>query len=308
MDKFTCIIHGGAGDIKPAGDDPAKWQEECHQGLKDALQKAGEILGSGGKAVDAVIAAVRSLEDNPHFNAGRGAVLTAAGTAELDASVMDGRDGAVGAVTNIKTIKNPVLAAEAVMLHSPHTLMAGEGAEELARQQQLEVVTNEYFYTKERQEALAKVKSKAQGAEIGGGVGTVGAVALDRHGNLAAATSTGGLTNKRLGRVSDSACIGAGTYAENNVVAISCTGTGDIFIRRVAAFDVAAMVAYQKLSLEEAVNSALQKVGEAGGSGGMIAVGPDGSPILAFTDPDMFRGYLREDGTIHTAIFGSDTL
>ena len=267
------------------------------------------MLAGGGTSLDAVVAAVTVMEDSPLFNAGKGAVFTSEGSNEMDASVMDGRDGRAGAVAGVTTVRNPIDAARAVMDKSRHVLLAGRGAEQFAKEQGLAIVDASYFRTEERWEQLqsAKERNRLQldhdapgAAPVKKGAlaadekfGTVGAVALDQAGNLAAATSTGGLTNKRFGRIGDSPIIGAGTWAENASVAVSATGTGEMFMRAVAAHDIAALVKYKGLAPQAAADAVLGKVKSLGGRGGVIVLDRTGEPVFSFTTEGMYRGYAK---------------
>ncbi len=303
---IALVIHGGAG-ISPKELPPEK-EAACRRVLEEALRAGGKILQSGGSSLDAVQAAVVVLEDSPLFNAGRGAVLTAAGTVELDASIMDGRTGQAGAVAGVQGIRNPIRTARLVMERTPHVLLIGAGAEAFAREQGVEFAPSEYFITPEQQERLERAKAKAGQADAADEpalrIGTVGAVALDRQGHLAAATSTGGMTNKRAGRVGDSPLIGAGTFAEDGIAAVSCTGHGEFFIRAVVASDVLARMRYRGASLAEATREIIhEKLPKLGGTGGLIAVDAAGRIAMPFNTPGMFRAWLDADGTVHTAVF-----
>jgi len=303
-------IHGGAGTIARSGMTPER-EGEYRAGLERALTAGSEILKRGGSSVDAVEAAVRALEDDPHFNAGRGAVFTNAGTNEMDAAIMDGTTLKAGAVSNLRHIKNPISLARLVMEKSPHLFLAGEGAEAFARQNGVEILPDQkYFYTEERWQALQKIKANEKGGAGGKQFiitdedrhGTVGAVALDKNGNLAAATSTGGTTNKVAGRVGDSPVIGAGTYA-NGICAISATGDGEYFIRATVARDVAALMEYRGMKLAEAAQAALNKVAKLGGNGGLIAIDREGNVTLPFNTSGMYRGYVDPDGKFVIEIY-----
>lgn len=299
--KFGLVIHGGAGTIERSTMTPDK-EGEYRAGLDRALKAGYEILKSGGSSLDATEAAVRVLEDDPHFNAGKGAVFTSAGTNEMDAAVMDGKTLAAGAVATLKHIKNPVSLARLVMEKSGHVMMDGEGAEAFAKENGIELVDQKYFFTQERWEALQKMKAAAKHPAGGAGKaflitdqdrhGTVGAVALDQHGNLAAATSTGGTTNKRPGRVGDSPVIGAGTYANNETCAVSATGDGEYFIRASVGHDISALMEYRKLSLKDAAETVLDKVAKLGGTGGLIAIDHQGNIALPFNTAGMYRGHV----------------
>ena len=303
-------IHGGAGTIARSGMTPER-EREYRAGLERALTAGYEILKRGGSSLDAVEAAVRTLEDDPHFNAGRGAVFTSAGTNEMDAAIVDGKTLKAGAVSNLHHIKNPIVLARLVMEKSPHLFMAGEGAEGFAKQNGVEILPNQkYFYTEERWQALQKIKDEEKSGAGGKKFiitdedrhGTVGAVALDKNGNLAAATSTGGTTNKLPGRVGDSPVIGAGTYA-NGICAISATGDGEYFIRATVARDVAALMEYRGMKLAEAAQKALDKVAKLGGAGGLIAIDREGDVTLPFNTSGMYRGYVDPDGKFVIEIY-----
>lgn len=309
-------IHGGAGTLSRSNISPEQ-EAAYHAALAEILRAGQRVLAEGGSALDAVSLAVDLLEDNPLFNAGHGAVFTSAESHELDAAVMDGRDLRAGAVACVSRIKRPLRAARAVMEHSEHVLLAGPGAEAFAASQGLELVDPSYFSTEFRRAQL----KRAQAADVtvldhDGGqdqrpldetrkFGTVGAVALDAQGNLAAATSTGGMTNKRPGRVGDSPLIGAGTYADNRTAAISCTGSGEMFIRANAAFDVCARMAYGGLSLAQAAEAVvMQALPAIDGRGGLIAVDAQGHVSLPFNTEGMYRGSMRVgDAEPFTAIF-----
>jgi beta-aspartyl-peptidase (threonine type) len=293
-------------------------RERLHTALRDAVAAGEEILAGGGSALDAVVAAVRALEDCPLFNAGRGSVYNADGAHEMDASIMDGRNLAAGAVTCTWTVRNPVLLARAVMEQSNCVLLAGDGAERFARERGIETVGMEYFDTAERAEQLARARSAETGTLLDHDAasrmrepidpdtkfGTVGAVARDRFGNLAAAVSTGGMTNKRPGRVGDSPIVGAGIYADNRSAAVAATGTGEHFMRTVASYDVAARMMYAGESLDTATRRAIfERLDAAGGRGGLIAIDHAGSLAMPFNTSGMYRGWVREGGEIATAIF-----
>jgi beta-aspartyl-peptidase (threonine type) len=289
------VIHGGAGAMPRASMTAAK-EQSYRAGLETALDAGYTILERGGTSLDAVVAVVRILEDDPQFNAGRGAVLNHLGLAELDASLMDGRTLAAGAVAGVAHVKNPILLARLVMEKSPHVLLIGSGAEEFALENGVELVPNVYFQTEHRKLQLEQVKKN----EV---AGTVGAVALDRHGNLAAATSTGGMENKRFGRVGDSPIIGAGTYADNATCAVSGTGHGEYFIRAAVAHDVCARAAYGRVSLTDAAREVIHRRLKAmGGTGGVIALDPRGTVVMEFNTEGMFRG-VRTAQRRETAIY-----
>jgi L-asparaginase / beta-aspartyl-peptidase len=301
---YAIAVHGGAGVYEPDKITPDK-RAAYEAGLTDALHAAQAVLEKDGTALDAVQAAIMVLEDNPNFNAGRGAVLTYSGEVELDASLMDGATLKAGAVAGVKTIKNPIAAARKVMDNSPHVMLAREGAEAFAREQGLEIVPNAYFITERRQDELLRAKASTQAARLLK-LGTVGAVVRDRHGNIAAGTSTGGMTNKRWGRIGDSPIIGAGTYADNNSCAVSGTGWGEYFIRATVARSICALVEYKKMPLAKAVKQTLDHVAKLGGDGGVIAIDAKGHIVLDQNTPGMFRGYLREGGALALGIHAKD--
>ena len=308
---FGLVIHGGAGTIDRSTMTPEK-EREYRAGLEKALRTGFEILKRGGHSLDAVEAAVRVMEDDPHFNAGRGAVFTSEGKNEMDASIMDGKTLKAGAVASIRHIKNPISLARMVMEKSPHVMLVADGAEAFAKQNGVELVDEKYFFTQERWDALQKAKA---GGEKGNGDkqqfiftdqdrhGTVGAVAVDQQGNLAAATSTGGMTNKRPGRVGDSPIIGAGTYANNATCAVSGTGDGEYFIRATVAYEVSALMEYRGMSLAEAAQSALDKAQRLGGSGGLIAIDAKGNVALPFNSGGMYRGHVDQRGEFAIDIY-----
>jgi L-asparaginase / beta-aspartyl-peptidase len=299
---FALAIHGGAGTPPRAAFDAAR-APDYHAGLRRALAAGRAVLADGGAALDAVTAAVIELENDPLFNAGRGAVYTAAGTHEMDAAIMDGRDRRAGAIAGICGPKNPVLAARAVMEKTPHVMLAGAGAMEFCRAQGLDFARPGYFDTESRRRALREFL-RGQGLDDQSRRhGTVGAVARDRHGNLAAATSTGGMTGKEPGRVGDSPIIGAGTFADNKSCAVSATGHGEFFIRFAAAHEVAARLTHAGESLDLAAAAVIGEITAAGGSGGLVAVDRSGAIALPFSTPGMYRGFVRADGIAHTAIF-----
>jgi len=304
---FALAIHGGAGTILRSKMTPER-EAAYHEGLRRALQAGRTVLAEGGTALDAVSAAVMALEDEPLFNAGRGAVYTSAGRQEMDAAVMDGRHRSAGAVAGICGPRNPILAARAVMEHSDHVMLIGESAMEFCRSQGLTFEEPTYFYTEQRwsalQETLAMRTSGAEDQDESRKHGTVGAVARDRHGNLAAATSTGGMTAKSPGRVGDSPVIGAGTWADNETCAISATGHGEIFIRYAAAHEIASRMRYAGQSLEDASRAVvIDMLAPVGGSGGIVAVDHAGNVSLPFNCSGMYRGMVRSDGKLLTAIY-----
>lgn len=318
MAKAVIAIHGGAGAITRAAMSAEK-EQHYRQQLNAIVTAGQQILAAGGSALDAVTEAVRLLEECPLFNAGKGAVFTHQGTHELDASIMDGRTLDVGAVAGVCHIRNPILAARKVMENSPHVLFIGAGAEAFAAEQGLEQVAPDFFSTPERWEQLQRALSSQQMVLDHDGAaqshsddpldpdrkfGTVGAVALDLQGNLAAATSTGGMTNKQVGRVGDSPLVGAGCYANNETVAVSCTGTGEVFIRTLAAYDVSAQMEYGGRTLQQATANVIHdKVQELEGSGGLIAVDRHGNVVLPFNSEGMYRGFAYVGGEVEVAIY-----
>ena len=315
---FAFVIHGGAGTILKSNM-TAEVEAAYREKLKEALLAGYNILKNDGSSLDAVEAAIRILEDSPLFNAGKGAVLTSEGTAELDASIMDGKTLNAGAVAAVKRVKNPISLARLVMEQSPHVMMVGDGAESFARTHGVELVPPEYFITERRQKDLQKAKEaeKKQGSPSKGTSpgktgqapadqkhGTVGAVALDKSGNLAAGTSTGGMTNKKFGRVGDSPVIGAGTYANNRTCAVSATGHGEYFIRSVVAYDISALMEYKGMSLKDAAHLVIMnKLEKLGGTGGVIAIDREGHISMPFNTPGMYRGYVSMDGKVVVEIY-----
>jgi beta-aspartyl-peptidase (threonine type) len=304
-------VHGGAGDI-PAHELTAEREREYHAGLARALEAGNAILARGGASLDAVVAAVQVLEDDTLFNAGRGAVIAANGVCELDASVMEGRHLRAGAVTGLRHVRSPVGLARLVMERSPHVMLFGEGAEEFALEQGLEPVANRYFVTGRRLRELERAlhegidETAAHEKPVvtdGFPKGTVGAVALDEHGNLAAATSTGGMTAKRWGRVGDSPIIGAGTYAANDCCAVSATGHGEFFIRAAVAHEIASLVRYAGLDVVAAAERVVhEQLVRLGGEGGVIAIGRDGRIAMPYNSKGMLRGSVDASGRLTTAI------
>ncbi len=297
-------IHGGAGTLPRAEMTPD--QEAAYRaGLAAALDAGYAVLEGGGTSLDAVTIAVRILEDDPLFNAGRGAVLTHEGTVELDASIMDGRTLAAGAIAGVAHIRNPIELARAVMEHSPHVMLIGTGAEEFAHTRNIAFVANDYFKTETRKAQLRRVLvGDTRPANELSALGTVGAVARDQAGNLAAATSTGGMTGKRYGRVGDSPIIGAGTYADNGSCAISATGHGEYFIRTAVAHDICARVAYGGATLQQAADAVvMQRLAKLGGEGGIIAVDASGQVVMSFNSEGMFRGARSSGGKREIAIY-----
>jgi beta-aspartyl-peptidase (threonine type) len=302
---WAIVIHGGAGKINPE-DFSAEKEKACREKLTEALETGGNILKNGGTSLDAVEATIKILEDSPLFNAGKGAVFNADGQNELDAAIMDGKTMKAGAVASVTTIKNPISAARKVMENSPHVLLVKEGAEEFAKGQGLEIVDPSYFFTQERWDALQKAKQREleQKPDETKKGGTVGAVALDKSGNLTAGTSTGGMTNKKYGRVGDSPIIGAGTYANNETCGISATGHGEFFIINVVAYDISARMQYLGESLDSAANYVINsKLKSQNASGGLVAMDKNGNISMPFNSDGMFRGFLKADEKPQVFIF-----
>lgn len=318
--SYVLALHGGAGTISPTGN--GAMEQIYHQALHEAIAAGEAILAQNGRAIDAVTAAVVALENCPLFNAGHGSVYTADGLHEMDASLMDGGTLAAGAVAGVSTVGNPILLARAVMEKTDCVLLSGAGAERFARECGIEALPPEYFATPHRLQQLLNARQSSVAPQLdhdgasaiantGGDpidpnqkFGTVGAVARDQYGNLAAATSTGGMTNKRPGRIGDSAIIGAGCYADNGSVAVSATGTGEHFIRTVLAYDIAARIKYGKLPLNQAASQAvMEKLSAIGGRGGVIAIDHDGNLAMPFNTSGMYRAWVRQDQKPVTAIF-----
>jgi len=301
---ISIAIHGGAGVITRSSlsaEDEAAYRTD----LARALDAGYEVLQAGGDSLDAVTAAVRILEDSPLFNAGRGAVFNHEGINELDASIMDGRTLKAGAVAGVRHVRNPVDLARRVMERSPHVLLSGAGAEEFALEQGVELVPRKYFFTERRWQQLERARAGDKlGSAALGYFGTVGAVARDSRGNLAAATSTGGMTNKRWGRVGDSPIIGAGNYADNGSCAVSATGSGEFFIRSVLAHEISALIKYRGLAVEEAARQAVrERLQGIGGDGGVIVVDREGNVAMQFNTEGMFRGARDSRGRREIAIY-----
>ncbi|MBC7744850.1 MAG: isoaspartyl peptidase/L-asparaginase [Flavobacterium sp.] len=316
--KYVLVIHGGAGTILKSQMTPEK-EEAYKAALTLALRTGYNKLMAGESSISAVEAAVIVMENSPLFNAGKGAVFTNEGKNELDAAIMDGSNLMAGSVAGVTTIKNPISAARAIMEKSEHVMMVGSGAEKFALEAGLEIVDPKYFWTKERWDALQQIKKQDSIKKINNQTdkksiklgsenhdhkfGTVGAVALDNKGNLAAATSTGGMTNKKYGRVGDAPLIGVGTYA-NKLVGISCTGWGEYFIRSVVAHDVAALMEYKNMTVEQAATEVImKKVPALGGDGGLIALDKDGNVAMPFNTAGMYRGTITKQGKIEVLIY-----
>ena len=303
--SWTIVLHGGAGQMTRASVTPSQ-AEGAREALGRALDAAAAILQGGGVAIDAVEAAVRVLEDDPHFNSGRGAALTYEGIAELDAAIMDGRDRNAGAVAGVRATRHPVSLARAVMTHSPHVLLSGAGADAFSAAQGCEQATQEWLALPERRAQLAEMIAGGGAFDVDMKYGTVGAVACDAHGHVAAATSTGGVTGKRWGRIGDSPLIGAGTYADDRAGAVSCTGSGEFFIRAGVAHEICARVRLSGETLDRAVAGVIAEVTALGGSGGIIATGPQGDAVWHFTTPGMYRARLTSGGGREIAVFGDE--
>jgi len=301
--NWRLVIHGGAGAMRPKKGDPDH-EERARGGLRLALDAAAEILGNGGAALDAVEASVRLLEDDPCFNAGRGSALTDQGSVELDAAIMDGRNRRAGAVAGLRTTRAPVSLARRLMEQGPHVFLTGRGADRFAEDAGLEQVDPAWFVTEERRRQLDELLAGG-GFDAAVKYGTVGAVALDGQGHVAAATSTGGLTAKRWGRIGDSPLIGAGTYADDRSAAVSATGSGEYFIRAVAAHQLAERVRLGGATLQQALDGVLADIGELGGTGGLIAVAPTGEAAWGFTTPAMYRG-VADSGGRRVAIYAGE--
>jgi beta-aspartyl-peptidase (threonine type) len=316
-ENFGIVIHGGAGTILK--ENMSDSLEQAYKAkLEEAIRTGHEILANGGTAIEAVQRTINVMEDSPLFNAGKGAVFTNEGKNELDASIMDGATLNAGAVAGVTTVKNPINLAYEVMENSEHVMMAGKGAETFAEKNGLEIVAPEYFYTENRFRSLERIRDKEK-TELDhddnraafvdpyikdSKYGTVGAAALDKHGNLAAGTSTGGMTNKRWGRIGDAPIIGAGTYANNKTCAVSGTGWGEFFIRGVVAYDISALMEYKGLSLEEAAREVIQKKNpELGGNGGIIAIDGAGNVAMEFNTAGMYRATMNKNGELKIGIY-----
>ncbi len=303
--NFSIAIHGGAGTIL-RNTMTRDLQHQYETGLQQALDAGYKVLEAGGSSLDAVEVAVSSLEDFPLFNAGKGAVFNNVGGHEMDASIMFGKGFEAGAVCGISNIKNPVKLARAVMEHSGHVLLSGQGAEIFAKQQNIQFEDDAYFYTEQRyaqwQQALKEDTVQLDHSDKK--FGTVGAVALDKNGNLAAATSTGGMTNKKFGRIGDSPIVGAGTYANNDTCAISCTGHGELFMRSVVGHDISCLMEYKGLSLKEACDLVVyDKLVKIGGEGGLIAIDKYGNIEMPFNSEGMYRGCRNSEGKMEIRIY-----
>jgi len=301
-EKYVIVIHGGAGTIsKEEMTDERRAEYEAK--LNEALELGETMLKNGAAATDVVVKVINVMEDSPLFNAGKGAVFTHDGINELDASIMEGKKTNAGAIAGVRDIKNPINAARAVMDHSEHVMLSGTGASEFAKQEGLEIVPNKYFYTEARYQSLQQLLKQEREREKKDNMGTVGCVVLDMEGNLCAGTSTGGMTNKKFGRIGDAPIIGAGTYANNKTCAVSCTGHGEYYIRLGFARDISAMMEYKNLGVREACLEEIRKLTELDGTGGVIAVDADGNIALEFNTSGMYRGYIKSSGEKDIAIF-----
>ena len=318
--NFGIVIHGGAGTIlKENMSDSLEQQYRAK--LEEAIRTGHEILANGGTALEAVQRTINIMEDSPLFNAGKGAVFTNEGTNELDASIMDGSNLNAGAIAGVKTVKNPINLAYEVMVNSEHVMLSGEGAERFAKERNVEIVDPQYFYTENRYRSLQRIRDREK-TQLDhddqktafldpfikdSKFGTVGCVALDKHGNLAAGTSTGGMTNKRWGRIGDAPIIGAGTYANNKTAAISSTGWGEFFIRGMVAYDISALMEYKGLSLEEAAREVIQeKIPALGGDGGIVAIDHEGNVAMEFNTAGMYRAKMNKNGDLEIGIYGEE--
>ena len=316
MKKISIAIHGGAGTILKQDMTP-ELEDAYRQALKEAMDAGYAVLENGGTAINSVKAAVVVMEDCPLFNAGKGSVFTKKGLNEMDAAIMDGSTLDAGAIAGVRNIRNPVELAEEVMLHSGHVFLSGKGANDFAIKQGIKLEPDEYFYSEYRYDQWREIRDsdlyqldhksdKLVGLMKDKKFGTVGAVACDEDGNIAAATSTGGMTNKRYGRIGDSPMIGVGTYANNKTCAISCTGHGEIFIKAVAAYDVSCLMEYKNMSLQQACEEVvLKKLASMHGDGGLIGVDSNGNAAMVFNSAGMYRGLRNSDGENVIAIYGS---
>lgn len=317
LPNFGIVIHGGAGTILK--ENMTDSLEQAYRAkLEEAIRRGHEILANGGTALEAVQRTINIMEDSPLFNAGKGAVFTNAGTNELDASIMDGETLNAGAVAGVTTVKNPINLAYEVMVNSEHVMLGGKGAEEFAKQQGIEIVDPQYFFTENRYKSLQRIRDKEKTELDHDGktafvdpfikdskFGTVGCAALDKNGNLAAGTSTGGMTNKRWGRIGDAPIIGAGTYANNATCAVSSTGWGEFFIRGMVAHDISALMEYKGLSLQEAAREVIQeKIPALGGDGGIVAIDHEGNVAMEFNTAGMYRAKMNKDGELEIGIYG----
>lgn len=303
--KYAMVIHGGAGVMSKSRISEEK-RTKYKAKLNEALKLGEKLLKDGTSATDVVVKVINVLEDSPLFNAGKGAVFSHNKKNELDASIMEGYSLNAGAVAGVLDIKNPINAAREVMDNSDHVFLSGKGASEFAKKQGLEIVPNKYFYTRERHESLTRLIEKERERTKRDNIGTVGCAVLDIHGNLCAGTSTGGMTNKKYGRIGDAPIIGAGTYANNKTCAVSCTGHGEYYIRLGFARDISALMEYKNLNVVEACKEEIKKLSELKGTGGVIAVDANGNIAMEFNTNGMFRGYINSSGDKEVAIFKED--
>lgn len=302
VQKYAIVIHGGAGVMDQKNMTP-EIQNEYLEVLARALQVGDSVLSHGGTCLDAVERTIVIMEDSPLFNAGKGAVFTHDGLVELDASIMEGQSMKAGAIAAVRDIKNPIRVARTVMEKSEHVLLNGAGASQFAKEQGFEPVENSYFHTEKRLKSLQELLKKERETTTNEKHGTVGCVALDSFGNIAAGTSTGGMTNKKYGRIGDSPIIGAGTYANNETGGFSCTGHGEYYIRLGFSRDISALMEYKKLSVQEACREEVGKLTNLGGSGGVIGLDKNGNIAMEFNTSGMFRGYIKSNGEMKVAIF-----
>ncbi|MEN8118138.1 MAG: isoaspartyl peptidase/L-asparaginase [Bacteroidota bacterium] len=300
--KYAIVIHGGAGVMSKDRISEEK-REEYKAKLNEALEVGEEMIKNGAAATDVVVEVIKVMEDSPLFNAGKGAVFTHDGINELDASIMEGSTLNAGAVAGVRDIKNPIEAAREVMNNSVHVFLSGEGASEFAKKQELKIVPNKYFYTESRYQSLQRLLKRERERTQKDNMGTVGCAVLDTRGNLCAGTSTGGMTNKRYGRIGDAPVIGAGTYANNKTCAVSCTGHGEYYIRLSFARDISAMMEYKGLNITDACREEISKLSELKGTGGVIGLDANGNVAMEFNTSGMFRGYIKSTGEREVAIF-----
>ncbi len=300
--KYALVLHGGAGVMSEKSMTP-EIQSAYIAVLNRALFVGDSVLSAGGTSMDAVVNTIRVMEDSPLFNAGKGAVFTHDGTVELDASVMDGKTLGAGAVAGITDVRNPIMLARTVMEKSEHVFLTGKGASQFAVEQGFKLVPNSYFQTEKRYQQLQELLKKEREAGINDKHGTVGCVALDHLGNIAAGTSTGGMTNKKYGRIGDAPVIGAGTYANNSTGGFSCTGHGEYYIRLGFSRDISAMMEYKQLDVQKACQAEIEKLTKLGGTGGVIGLDKAGNVAMEFNTSGMFRGYIKSNGEKQIAIF-----
>jgi len=300
--KYAIVIHGGAGVMSKSRMNEER-RAEYKAKLNEALELGEKLLKNGTEATDVVVEVINVMEDSPLFNAGKGAVFAHNKRNELDASIMEGENLNAGAVAGVTDIKNPINAAREVMWNSNHVLLSGDGASEFAKKQGLEIVPNEYFYTKSRFESLERLQKRERERNKKDNMGTVGCAVLDSHGNLAAGTSTGGMTNKRYGRIGDTPIIGAGTYANNKTCAVSCTGHGEYYIRLSFSRDISALMEYKNMTVDEACREEIRKLSELEGTGGVIAIDAKGNIAMEFNTSGMFRGFIKSTGEKEVSIF-----